>query len=240
MSSCPNREAPFFSSSKTKTDMGATVIRILAVSAIIGAWSILLVSLHGGLGPRVDARPYEASGRLMAQQTLACLANGGQITVITRDTATFKNPATDIQLASFQKAIGKAHATIHSLRELQVDPLRPIAVPSGDFCEAIRNTPKGSVIVSFMGPPLLTEAERSRLGEIKPAIVAFCSGTLPELVDLRPLFDQGLLQAAVVYRRGVGRAAPGAANQRDQSEQSFLMITAANVADLSAWRGSER
>ncbi len=239
MLSCRNREGSF-SSSKTKTDMGATVIRILAVSATIGAWSVLLVSLHGGLGPRVDAHPYEASGRLMAQQALAWLTNGGQITVITRDTVTFKNPATDMQLASFRKTVGKAHATIRSLHALQVDPLRPIAVPSGDFCEAIGNTPKGSVVVSFMGPPLLTEAERSRLGEIKPAIVAFCSGGLPELVDLRSLFEQGLLAAAVVDCRGAERLAPRVANQRDHPEQSFLTITAANVADLSAWREGER
>jgi hypothetical protein len=163
----------------------------------------------------------------MAQQALAWLEPGGQITIITRDTTTFKNPASDIQLAGFRKAINQAHAAIRSIHELQVDPLRPIAVPSSDFCEVIRNTPQGSVIVSFMGPPVLTGADRSRLGEIQPAIVAFCSGSLPESVDLRSLFEEGLLQAAVVVdRRG--------------SEQAFLTLTATNLADVPAWQGAER
>jgi len=165
----------------------------------------------------------------MAQQALACLAPGGQITVITRDTTTFRNPASDIQLASFRKTIDQAHVAIQSLHKLQVDPLRPVAVPSSDFCDLIRNTPEGSVIVSFMGPPLLTRAERSSLGDSKPAIVAFCSGRLPELADLRSLFQQGLVQAAVVDRRG----AKG-------SEQSFLAVTATNLSDVSALPGAER
>jgi hypothetical protein len=207
--------------------MCKTVLRIVVGSTTIAAWSVLCLSLHGGLGPRVDAGPYEASGRLMAQQALAWLEPGGQITIITRDTTTFKNPASDIQLAGFRKAINQAHAAIRSIHALQVDPLRPIAVPSSDFCEVIRNTPQGSVIVSFMGPPVLTGADRSRLGEIQPAIVAFCSGSLPESVDLRSLFEEGLLHAAVVVdRRG--------------SEQAFLTLTATNLADVSAWQGAER
>jgi len=225
MSSCPNR-AGSSSSGKAEVDMCKTVIRIVVVLTTIAAWSLLCLSLHGGLGPRVDRGPYEASGRLMAQQALAWLEPGGQITIITRDTTTFKNPASDIQLASFRKTINQVHAAIRSLHELQVDPLRPIAVPSIDFCEVIRNTPPGSVIVSFMGPPLLTEADRYRLGDIQPAIVAFCSGSLPELGDLRSLFEQGLLRAAVVDRRG--------------SEQSFLTLTATNLADMSAWQGVKR
>lgn len=206
--------------------MYKTVIQIVAVLTIIAAWSLLCLTLNGGLGPRVDAGAYETSGRLMAQQALACLEPGGQITVITRDTSTFKNPASDIQLASFRKAIHQAHAGIGTLHELQVDPLRPIAVPPKDFCDIIRNTPQGSVIVSFMGPPVLTGAERSRLGEIQPAIVAFCSGAPPEFAGLRSLFEQGLLQAAVVDRRG--------------SEPSFLTLTAANFSELSVSQGAKR
>jgi len=203
--------------------MFKTGTRIVVGLITVAAWSLLGLSLHGGLGPHVDARAHQASGELMAQQALACLAPGGQITVITRDTATFRNPATDIQLASFLKAISQTHAVISSLHALQVDPLRPIAVPSSEFCEAIRNTPGGSVIVSFMGPPLLTQAERSRLGEIQPGIVAFCSGSLAESVDLRPLFQQGLLRAAVVDRRGM-----------EGSEQAFLTMTATNLSEVSA------
>jgi hypothetical protein len=182
--------------------MSKAVIRIAIGIVTIAAWTFLGVSLKGGLGPRVDAAPGETSARLMAEQTLALLKPGGQITVIARDTATFSNPASDIQLAGFLKIIAQARAEVGTVRKLQVDPLRPIAVPSSDFCELIRNADAGSVIVSFMGPPRLTSRERASLGEIQPAIVAFCSGALPDLTEMRSLCEQGLLKAAVLDRRG--------------------------------------
>jgi hypothetical protein len=209
--------------------MRKTVIQIVAGVITIAAWAFLGFSLHGRMGPRVDVASYETSGRLIAQQALALLEPGGEITVIARDTTSFKNPASDIQLDSFLKTIDHAHATVGDIHKLQVDALRPIAVPSIDFCQAIRNTPQGGVVVSFMGPPMLTDADRSRLGDTQPAIVAFCSDNLPQLVDLRSLFKQGLLQAAVVDGPGLG-----------QPNQSFLTLTPTNLAGLSAWQGSER
>jgi hypothetical protein len=226
MSFYPNR-VEFFEL-QGKADMSKILIRVALGLITIAAFSFLCVSLRGGLGPRIDARPFEASGRLMAQQALAVLEPGGQITIIARDTTTFGNPASDIQLASFRKAIDQAHVEIGTIRKLQVDPLRPIAVPSSDFCELIQNASQGSVIVSFMGPPRLTDLERSRLGEIQPAIVAFCSGRQPELADMRSLFRQGLLKAAVVDRRGAEESAPDAASQSNRSAQSFLTLTASN------------
>src|SRR5262245_4069852 len=166
------------------------VIGTIACTATLAAWGSLLLVLHGGFGPSINPKPHEATGWMLAQQALTLLKPGGQIIVIARDTAAFKNPASDIQLASFKKTIRTAHATVVSVHALQVDPLRPVEVPPGDFFELIKAAPKGSVIVSFMGPPLLSEAQRTRLPESKPVIVAFCSGSLPERIDLQTLFNQ--------------------------------------------------
>ena len=199
--------------------MSRNAIRIAAGSVTVAAWVFLGLSLRGG-GTHVDAVPCEESGRLMAAQAMALVEPGGDITVIARDTSSFSNPASDIQLASFLKEVQKAHGVIAAIRKLQVDPLRPIGVPSSDFCDLIRGTPPGSVIVSFMGPPLLTDAERSLLGPIQPAILAFVSGRQPELVNMASLFQQGLLRAAIVDRAGPGGL--------------FQTLTASNVAVLTA------
>ena len=216
---------------------GSTVIRILAASVSVVAWAAIYLCLHGGLGPRINSEPHASIGRLMAQQAVAFLKPGGKITVFARDTSTFKNPATDIQLASFRKAVGQAHATIREVRALQVDPLRPTEVPSSDFCEVIKNTPKGSVIVSFMGPPVLTPKQRTRLGEIQPAIVAFCSGHLPAREGLRLLFEQGLLHAAVVDRLEPESEASQARNL-DRSGPYYVAVTTANLAELVSQKGT--
>jgi hypothetical protein len=207
------------------------VVGGVAALVTCGAAAAIFVSTQGGFGPSFDQRPHQAVGLAMAQQALGLLKPGGQITVIARDTSTFKNPATDAQLASFRQAVTKANAKISSIQSLQVDPLRMVEVPSGDFLELLRKTPPGNVIVSFMGPPLLSEEQRVKLPEGRAAVVAFCSGSLPERVDLRPLFEQGLLQAAVVSKREV---APGPipADLQRCFDRFFVMVTPSDLASL--------
>ena len=152
--------------------------------------------------------------------------------VIVRDTAVFKNPATDYQMRAFNQALAAARVTAVETHFLQVDPLRPIEVPPGDFSELIRKTPAGSVIVSFMGPPVLTEAQRVRLGNSRPAVVAFCPGSLPDRIDLPMVFTQGLLQAAVISRRTAVATAAKPASSQGWFDRSFEVVTAANAAAI--------
>src|SRR5438093_1075733 len=179
-----------------------------------------------------DRKLHTAIGKAMAREALNLLADGGQILVITRDTTAFRQPAADILLGSFKKEVRKAHATIAATQLIQVDPLRPVQVPSGDFVELIRKAPSGSVIVSFMGPPLLTEEQRSQLGAIKPRIVAFCSGNLPDYVDLRALFDRQLLHAAVVSRRNSEPPPSKAKAWTGSFDQLYMTATAADHSSL--------
>lgn len=208
------------------------IIGALAGLAIAGTWGTAYFMAHGGGGPAFNPQPHEAAGYVLAQQALSLLKPGGQIKVIARDTGTFKNPASDILLNSFRKTIGQAHASIGGLERLQVDPLRPVEVPAGDFFELIRRTPKGSVIVSLMGPPFLSDTQRKQLGEISPAIVAFCSGSLAEQADLHGLFEDGLLQAAVVSRHNPVSAASPPADRQGWFDQWFIAVTAANAASI--------
>jgi hypothetical protein len=109
---------------------------------------------------------------------------------------------------------------------LEVDPLRRVLVPSGDFQGWIHQGNRGDVIVSLMGPPVLSPSERSQLGDIKPAVVAFCPGNWPEQVDFRRLFGDGLVSAAVVSR-------PGVAASRNFAD-AFVAVTKANVDEFVA------
>ena len=208
-------------------------IQTIACSAILGSVATIYFSTSGGFGPGIYRAPHEATGLVMAQHALALLKPGAHLVVIARDTTAFKNPASDIQLASFQREVARVKVAISSVHRLQIDPLRPVEVPAGDFFELLRKTAPGDVIVSFMGPPLLTEAQCSQLGEGRPAVVAFCSGSTADLVDLRALFQLGLLQAAVVPKRNVATGSPKSSTLRDCFDRSFLLITTSNLAMLS-------
>lgn len=208
------------------------VIGVIAGLTALSAWGFIYFSARGGFGPSVNPKPHQAAGYILAQQALTLLKPGGTLTVIARDTSVFKNPASDILLNSLRKTVQQAHAAMGPLQLLQVDPLRPVEVPGGDFFELIRKAPKGSVIVSLMGPPLLSETQRRQLTEINPAIVAFCAGSLAEQVDLRTLFDQGLLHAAVVSRRTPVLGPSPPRDLRGWFDQWFVAVTAANAANI--------
>jgi len=199
----------------------------------LGALGAVALTLTAGFPPHVNPEPHEAAGWAMAKETLSLLQPGSQVVVITRDTSAFENPAADLQLAGFQKQLRQAKATSSRIEALQVDPLRPVEVPPGDFLEWIRNAPEGSVIVSFMGPPLLSQAQRAQLKEIKPRIVAFCSGSLPNRINLRTLFEQGVLHAAVVSRHHPSSSAKLNGLQ-GCFDKSFETVTAANVSEWQA------
>jgi hypothetical protein len=141
-------------------------IQIAAALVTVGAVAAMMMIERGGFAAGVNAAPHRAAGAELARQTLSLMKPGGQIVVITRDTTTFQNPASDFLLEGFQRELRRAHAGIGDIQRLQVDPLRLIEVPSGDFQNWIHHAAAGDVIVSFMGPPLLTSEQRNR--PVKP------------------------------------------------------------------------
>src|SRR5262245_21199435 len=205
------------------TEIASVLSASLALAAIF-------FSAHQ-FAPRVDRKLHAAIGRALAKEALSLLGPGGKITVITRDTKAFPQPAIDVLLESFRRELRRADATLGATQLIQVDPLRPVAVPSGDFFELIRRSSAEHVIVSLLGPPLLTEEQRNRLGRIRPKIVAFCSGSVAENIPLRQLFDAGLLHAAIVNRpssTGNHQKAP------DTFDQLYLAVRGANLSTLPA------
>ena len=206
---------------------------IISVLTTLGSLAVIIFGTCEW-PPSTNRRLHEAIGRTMAQQALRLLGKGGQIKVIARDTAAFKQPAADFQLQSFKKEVRRAGVAIAAMQLLQVDPLRPLQVPPGDFFELIRKAPSGSVIVSFMGPPLLSDEQRVELGGTKARIIAFCSGDLADHVDLRTLFDRQLLHAAVVSRRSA--ADPRNSKPAESFDQLYMSVTAADLSALPAPR----
>jgi hypothetical protein len=197
----------------------------------LGAVALLFFSTRA-LPPGLNPKPHEASGWVMAQEALGLLKPGGWLTVIRRDTSTFKHPESDLQFNSFVKALRKAKVPVGIVRAVQLDPLRPLEAPPGDFFELIRKSRPECVIVSFLGPPLLGQDQRRQLGQLNPKIIAFCPGALPEQIDLRVLFDAQLLEVAVVSRRNPPPLAGKPKDLTEWFDRYYQKVTAANVARL--------
>lgn len=205
---------------------------IVAGAVLLGAGAVIAFSVCP-LPPHFDLGPHRAVGTILGEETLKLRDSGSRLVVISRDTAEFKAPASAAQLDGFQRALGKAGVRIATTHVLKVDPLRVVGVPPGDFFELLRKSSDNDVIVSFLGPPSLGADQLAKLGNKRSHVVALCSGSMPQQVDLRKLFDQKLLEVAVISRPDAPRAASGSRGTQADFDRMFKLITAANLAELS-------
>lgn len=178
---------------RNRRSIDALAVTICVASLVVAALAVW------SRPPKTDSGVYAQVGKTLAQQALAVLPAGGRIVIIARDLQVYRQPAMEIALKEFRNAVGRtAEIDMHFV---QVDPLRPVEVPPGDFYEAIRRAKTNDVIVSLLGPPILEPEQQEKLTGNKRKIVALCTGNMAEQADLGDLARRGLLHAAIVNRR---------------------------------------
>jgi hypothetical protein len=198
--------------------------------SVVGILCALLgmLAVFGHWPPRPNGGLHRTIGVNLAKQALALCGSTGQVLVITRDTETFRQPALDLLLDAFQKEIRHTLGKPAAVRRLQVDPLRPVEVPPGDFYELIRRSQPGEVLVSLLGSPLLSREQWDRVRPVRAKIVAFCPGSTLDGADLRRFFDTGLLHAAIVSRPFSTHASEHPQPQPRTFDELYLTMTASD------------
>jgi len=203
--------------------------KTIVAGLVICASVLLLYAFLHGFGPSFDTASHKALGETLANEALKLRGPAGRITIIARDTSLNKNPCVDAQLKAFQETIKKARTT-NSVLFIKLNPIRLVAVPPGDFLELIKKRTETDVIVSLIGPPDLSDQQASQVRAKSPKIIAVCSGWGPRQVDLRRIFEQGLLTSAVISREDSSKLA--AATSRETFERNFAVVTPGNLSDL--------
>ncbi|MSU35550.1 MAG: hypothetical protein EXS36_10630 [Pedosphaera sp.] len=143
---------------------------------------------------------HRAIGRTLGLQAKERLTPGGRITILLRDTSSFRQPGADLLLEGLRRELQSGVKCTVIVHPIEVDPARAEEISSEDFVELIRKAAPGDVIVSAMGPPQLNEEQRLRLGTIKPRIIAFCPRYHAEDPGIRQPIEQGILDVALVSR----------------------------------------
>jgi hypothetical protein len=206
-------------------------IKIFVSLLVIFVAGLILFSHYFEPTPKVEARPHLAIGEALVEQTIKALGKGGRITLIAPDTAIARHPGAEVQLMAFHQGLRQAQLSVAATNRVKLDPLRPVRAPSGDFADILRKQLEGDVVVSLLGPPLLSQEQKARVGEKRPRVIAVCSGDMPRYVNLKALFEDNFLYAAII-----SRPAPGTPAQSENLSQwfdhYFKWITAQNLADL--------
>src|SRR5437867_625747 len=103
--------------------MSTNQLRISVASAVILVCVAFLYVWFAHFKAPFDPAPHKALGAVLAEEALKLRSGNGKIFVITRDTQTYVNPATDVQLESFRSAIKKGGATVALVRFARIVPI---------------------------------------------------------------------------------------------------------------------
>ena len=205
---------------------------INAVAAVTTVGALAWLYLFFNPRPaRIDERPHRVAGEVLAAEAARWMQPGGRLFVISRAATSHQMPAAQAQLNGLMQALKKAKIKVFALRSLGIDPLRVTAVPPSEFIDLFRQSKENDVIISLLGPPILSADQIAQLGPKRPLILAMCSGATPARVNLKALFEQKLLTAAVVSLPDAP-AQTRAGNARVSFDQMFKLITAANISEL--------
>lgn len=207
-------------------------VKTIVASLMMAGAALSLWFSYRETPPLPNPKLHEGIGMVMAEQAAKLLGSGGRITLLARDTSVFPNPATDMELKGFAEAVKKARLPVAATNVVKLDPLRMVRVPPRDFFEILRKQNDGDVIVSFVGPPLFTAAERTQFTARKAKVVALCAGELPRQVDLKEVFDQNLLHAAVINRPNPPSVTVQSEDPQAWFRQFFQLITPLNLSEM--------
>lgn len=203
-------------------------ITALALIIAAGGWLYWFFTPHV---PALDERPYEAAGEKLASEAVRLLGSGGRVIVVVRDTSPFKIRAQEAMNAAFIATLKKSGQSPAVTHKIKLDPLRAIVFSGEDFAAALKGAQETDVLISFIGVPLLTEAQTARAGARRPKVLALCPLGSTPATELRRVFEQSILHGAVVLRLD---SSPhfGGLGKQEAFARTFAWITPGNLAEL--------
>lgn len=208
-------------------------LKLFASLAIFAACLAFLCFRYLHLTPRIEGRPHAGIGTALAEQAMKQAGGGGRIVLIAPDTHLFDYPGAEVQLKAFHAALRRAQREVAATYEVKLDPLRPPRAPAVDLVEIFRKySSESDVVVSLMGPGLLTSEQKLRLPARHARLVALCSGEMPRQVNLVNLFDENLLHVAIISRPNPDFNKPTSDESKQWFDHYYQIATARNAATV--------
>lgn len=185
----------------------------LGCVAVIAA-SVLFVWKNYFATPKINVALHQGIGEALAEETIRCLDNRGDILVITM--ADSDSEILAAQCAAFRGRIEKSGIRIKDVELIdsaKTDKYGPgLGLSASKLAREVKKNTKRAAIVSFVGLPKLDEEEVVALGDAVPPLLGFTR----DAEKLGPLLKHGLIKAVIVPRFRF--PAPGPENPRTPGE----------------------
>jgi hypothetical protein len=205
----------------------------VSLVTIIASLGFLLFRFFGP-APGIDARSHVGIGNVLAEQASKALGKGGHITLIAPDTTVFRWPGPEVQLKAFHRALRKANLAVSFTNLVKLDPGRLVHVNPEDFINVLRKQSDADVVVSLLGPPTPTAEQRGKLNSKHGRVIAVCAGDMPKQINLSALFDDGLLNAAIVSRPAPTIGSPETSDPKLWFDHFYEVVTSKSALE-SLW-----
>lgn len=200
----------------------ATVVIIISIAYLIRNQAVFR--------PGLDVRPFAALGEVVGQQTSQLLGGNGHVVVLTRA----HDAVGKTRNSAFGKALSKTgHATITATEVLPANDESSAfdGFTSAGYFELIRTHATADVIVSFAGYPILTAVDYGNLPGKKPKLVVIVLNEA-NLLDLKRLFAEGVVQLAIIPRTQNKLASPSHDPANKEFDKYFQLVTPAEAGSL--------
>jgi hypothetical protein len=179
-------------------------------SVMVIAASTLFAWKNYFAAPKINVPLHQGIGEALAEETIRCLDNHGDILVITM--ADGDSEILAAQFAAFRARLEKSSVRIKDVQLIdseKKDKYGPgLGLSASKLAREVKKNTKKAAIVSFVGLPKLDEEEFVALGDVVPPLLAFSR----DAEKLGPLLKHGLIKAAIVPRFRF--PAPGPENPR--------------------------
>ncbi len=173
-------------------------ILIATASIAVIAASMLFVWKNHFAAPKINLALHEGIVTALAEETIRCLDNRGDILVITM--ADGDSEILAAQFAAFRERIGKSNVQIKEVQLIESekkDKYGPgIGLSASKLAREVKKNTRREGIVSFVGLPKPDDDEFAALGEAVPPLLTFSRNA----DKLGPLLKRGMLKAAIVPR----------------------------------------
>jgi hypothetical protein len=209
-------------------------------------WLLLCLAAIGGAAysiyrtqfaaPKFNVGLHQAVGRALAEQTARAINNSGKVVAVAIELA--GAPELKPQLDEFELALRRfPRVRLEKCYRLETDDQPKYSFGSGlsgrRFVRLVNKNTSADAIVSFVGVPTLSPAEVTEL-KAHPKFIAESRAA----DKLKPLFEQHLLEAAVVSRFQF----PAPRNGPPRSAQEmfdlhFQIVTSADAGKLPTGKG---
>ncbi|MBI1177293.1 hypothetical protein GC207_07625 [bacterium] len=202
-----------------------TLLVCLSMIAILGsAFSVWKTQFDG---PKINVALQQGIGEALAEETIQCLDNKGDILVITM--ADGDSDILTAQFAAFRARIEKSRIRIKDVTRIssaKKGKYGPgVGLSVSKLTREIKKNIHREAVVSFVGLPKFAEGEFADLGSRVPPLFAFSR----DAEKLAPLYKRGLIKAAIVPRFTF--PAPGPESPRTPGEwftNQYQLIRAEN------------